>query len=327
MSPGDRLARGMARGTSSNAPPGRVPAARLVRRQRRLPLSRPVLRRAAVSRVGVLGVAWLRIASAALIFAPGHPAVAPASARRRDRPPAARGLGACLAADELRASISRSTGCRSASSRPSSSSARSASRSAGLRTGRNLARPRARRRRRLRPDRRPLVERSRIGLCWRCSTACCSSPISCSATRIARAGAGQRRRAPRRRDGGRLPGRPADRLSQALAVPSPIRPCSLAGDRRRRLLVGHPLCLRPAGDVAAAARQLRAAAGAAAGQRHDRRRRRARTDSVGARPLGIALVMAASRCTGRPRRPEPTHPSALSVRIASSERQEIAPDQ
>src|SRR3954454_2051615 len=53
------------------------------------------------------------------------------------------------------------------------------------------------------------------------------------------------------------------------------------GRRRRDLLVGHPVRVRPARDAPARARDVRAHGGAAAGDRDGDRRRRARPDAVG----------------------------------------------
>jgi len=61
--------------TATMAPPDRLPSAtgspaNLVPHQRGLSLPGPIIRRASVPAVGVLGVAWFRIASAAVVFAP-----------------------------------------------------------------------------------------------------------------------------------------------------------------------------------------------------------------------------------------------------------------
>ncbi len=71
------------------------------------------------------------------------------------------------------------------------------------------------------------------------------------------------------------------------ALPALARPGAAAGrDRGRHRLLGHPLCLRPAGHGAAAARQLRADAVAAAGHRRRDRRPGAGPGPLGAGPGG-----------------------------------------
>ena len=72
-------------------------------------------------------------------------------------------------------------------------------------------------------------------------------------------------------------------LAGAQALPAFADPVALAGrDRRRRLLVGDPVRLRPARDGAAAARDLRAAGVAAARHGGGDRRGRARPGAVAA---------------------------------------------
>ena len=255
-------------------------AACLVRRQRGLPLSRAVLRRAALPAVGVLGVAWLRIASAALVFAPvTRPWRTFGCADRRDAAAARRarrlpGGHECVVLSGARPAAARRW------SRRSNSSARSASRSTACAAAAiSLALAIAVAGVFILIDVSWSSDRSACS--GPCSTARCSSATSCSAT-------GSRRG--RAADG-------IDRLGAAMVVallfalpigfaerwpPSPS-PLLCRRNRRRHLLIGHSLCLRPARHVAAAARDLRADAGAAAGHRHaDRRRscwRRSRASS------------------------------------------------
>ena len=88
-----------------------------------------------------------------------------------------------------------------------------------------------------------------------------------------------RRRDARRGHGGRLhrrlPGRHLGGYRRAVFARA--HPC---WHWRRPVLIGHPLCFRPAGDVAAAARDFRADAGAASGDGDRRRRDRAAADTL-----------------------------------------------
>ena len=125
----------------------------------------------------------------------------------------------------------------------------------------------------------------------RSPTPCCSRSTSCSGTasRAARALGG-------------IDGLGAAMLV-ALVVVTPLGGLGRAagarrpgrargGHRRRHLLVGDPVRLRPARDGAAAARDLRAAGLAAARDRDGDRRGRARAGAVSAsRRVGVALVV------------------------------------
>ena len=238
------------------------------------------------ARVEPLGVAWLRIASAAVIFAvwrrpwrflrdracccawgagaggdellllPGH---RPAAARHRgrDRVPAGDRAGGARRAHAAQHRRARARG-----------------------PGRVPAHRRAARGRAA--GRRLRVRQRR----------CCSRSTSCSptASRSSRASSGIDGLAASMLDRGR--GRHA---AGGLGGGAGVRRPGRAGGRRRRRrdLVGHPLRLRPAGDGAAGPRDLRAH-GLAAARHGDRHRHRgAGPDPVaGSRSLGVALVVA-----------------------------------
>ena len=256
------------------APPARrsPAAARVVRRQRRVPLPRAGVRGAAVrarraarappgcgSRPRrVVLFAWRRpwrLLREPLLIALGArargdellllPRDRPAAARhgRRDRVPAGHRAG------RARRAHAAQRGSRSRWPSPAST----CSPACGSRASRSASSSRSR-------------------------TRASSRSTSCSATgsRRARASTGSRRRWSPRSWSSR-------RSRAGTRVPALGDPVAIARRHRRRgRLVGHPLRLRPDGDGAALARRLRAAGLAAAGDRDGDRHRRARPAALGA---------------------------------------------
>ena len=136
--------------------------------------------------VGVLGVAWFRIASAALIFAPFTRPVEDDIARRQAHAPVAARPRRLPRRDEHRV-LSRARPAADEPRRRDGIRRHDRRRAVGLRTRAQPARARPRRDRRIHPDRCEMVDRSDSACSGRCSTPRCSSATSCSATRRRRA--------------------------------------------------------------------------------------------------------------------------------------------
>ena len=254
--------------------------------------------------VDALGVAWLRLASAAVVFAVWR---RPWTVLREAAPAERRtmlALGVVLAAMNAAfyLALDRAPLATVASIEFLGVVALAAY---GVRSRRNVVALALVVRRRRAADRGADSRAARPGWPGPRRTASASSCTSCSGTGSPR---GIRRAAtaarPRRRPAGRGRGRRGggrdavrDRPGGARVHPSDL---AALGDRGRRLLDGDPVRRRPVGDGPAAARQLRADAGAAAGHRHRVRPGRPRPGARRGRSSSASAWSARrSRCTDR----------------------------
>ena len=243
------------------------------------------------ARVDVLGVAWLRIASAAAVFAVWRRPWRRLLALDRSGRLLIVGLGAVFAVDERDCFYSGDRPAAAGDGRGDRVHRPDRARAARRPSRAQRRRGRGRGRRRLPAHERAASTASRSASRSRSPTPCCSPPTSSSP--IASHAGGQL---------GGVDGLAAAMLL-AFVVVSPIglgeRRHAFDGSgrarrrhRRRRLVVGHPVRLRPAGDGTPRACDLRAVRRAAPGDGDGDRRRRAATSCRSLVDLvGIALVM------------------------------------